>query len=49
MAIRVTLPENEDVVTFGRKNERLARVESKYDIYKKELGNYAVYRLRKVY
>ena len=49
MAIGVTFPENEDVVTFGWKNEKLVRVESKFDIYKKELGNYAGYRLRKVY
>ena len=49
MAIGVTFPENEDVVTFWWKIERLVRVESKVDIYKKELGNYAGYRLRKVY
>ena len=49
MAIGVTFPENEDVVTFWWKIERLVRVESKVDIYKKELGNYARYRLRKVY
>ena len=50
MAIGVTFPENEDVVvTFGLKNEKLVRVKSKFDIYKKELGNYAGYRLRKVY
>ena len=49
MAIGVTFPENEDVVLFGWKNERLVRVASKFDIYKKELGNYVGYRLRKVY
>ena len=49
MAIGVTFPENEDEVTFLWKIERLVRVESKVDIYKKELGNYAGYRLRKVY
>ena len=49
MAVGVTFPENEDVVTFWWKIERLVRVESKVDIYKKELGNYAGYRLRKVY
>ena len=49
MAIGVTFPENEDVVTFWWKIERLVRVESKVDIYKKELGNYAGYWLRKVY
>ena len=35
MAIGVTFPENEDVVTFWWKIERLVRVESKVDIYKK--------------
>ena len=35
MAIGVTFPENEDVVTFCWKIERLVRVESKVDIYKK--------------
>ena len=49
MAIGVTFPENEDVVTFWWKIERLVRVECKVDIYKKELGNYAGYWLRKVY
>ena len=49
MAIGVPFPENEDVVTFRWKIERLVRVESKGDIYKKELGNYAGYRLRTVY
>ena len=49
MAIGVTFPENENVVTFGWKNEKLVRVESKFDIYIKELGNYAGYWLRKVY
>ena len=43
------LNENEDIVTFGSENEKLVRVESKFDIYIKELGNYAGYRLRKVY
>ena len=42
-------PENEDVVTFGWKNEMLVRVENKFNSYKEELGNYAGYRLRKVY
>ena len=49
MAIGVTFPENEDVVSFGWKNEKLVRVESMFDIYIKELGNDAGYRLRKVY
>ena len=48
MAIGVTFLENEDVVTFGWKNEKLVRVESKFDLYIKELGNYAGYQLRKV-
>ena len=38
MAIGVTFPESEDVVTFGWKNEKLVRVESKFDIYKKDLA-----------
>ena len=49
MAVGVTFPENEDVVTFGWKNEKLVRVERKFDIYVQEMGNYAGYRLRKVY
>ena len=49
MALGVTFPEIEDVVTLGWKNEMLVGVESKFDIYKKELGNYAGYWLRKVY
>ena len=49
MAIGVTFPENEDVVAFGRKNEMLVLLVSKLGIYKKELGNYAGYWLRKVY
>ena len=43
MAIGVTFPENEDVVTFWWKIERLVRMESKVDIYKKELGIYTGY------
>ena len=39
MAIGVAFPEKEDVVTFGRKNKRLVRVESKVDIYvQKRIG-----------
>ena len=34
---------------FWTENIRLVRVESKYDTYKKELGNYTGYQLRKVY
>ena len=49
MALGVTFPGNEDVVTFGWKNQMLAVVESVFDIYKKELGNYAGYWLKKVY
>ena len=49
MALGATFHENEDVVTFGWKNEMLVRVESKFDKNKKELGNYAGYQLRKVY
>ena len=49
MAIGVTFPENEDVVAFGWKNEKLVGVESKFDIYMKELGHYAGYRLKKVH
>ena len=49
MAIGVTFPENEDVVTLGWKSEMLFGVEIKFDTYKKELGNYAGYWLRKVY
>ena len=47
MALDVTFPENKDVVAFGRKNEMLVLLVSKLDIYKKELGNYAGYRLKK--
>ena len=49
MALGVAFPENEDVVTFGRKNEMLVLLVIKLSIYKKELGNYAGYWLRKVY
>ena len=49
MAIGVTFPENEDAVTFGRKNEMLVLLVSKLGIYQKELGNYAGYWLRKVF
>ena len=41
--------EKEDVVAFGWKNEMLVLLVSKLGIYKKELGNYAGYWLRKVY
>ena len=49
MALGVTFPENEYVFAFGRKNEVLVLLVSKLGIYKKELGNYAGYWLRKVY
>ena len=49
MALRVTFPKNEVVVAFERKNEMLVLLVSKLGIYKKELGNYAGYQLRKVY
>ena len=49
MALGVTFPKNEDVVAFERKNEMLVLLVSKLGIYKKELGNYAGYWLRKVY
>ena len=49
MALRVTFPKNEDVVAFERKSEMLVLLVSKLGIYKKELGNYAGYWLRKVY
>ena len=49
MAPGVTFPENEDVVAFERKSEMLVLLVSKLGIYKKELGNYAGYWLRKVY
>ena len=49
MALGVTFLENEDVVAFGRKNEMHVLLVSKLGIYQKELGNYAGYRLRKVY
>ena len=49
MAIGVTFPENEDVIAFGGKNGMLVLLVSKLGIYKKELGNYAGYWLRKVY
>ena len=39
MAIGVTFPENEDVVTFGWKNEKLVRVERKSNIY---IKNWAI-------
>ena len=43
MALGVAFPENEDVVTFGRKNEMLFLLVIKLGIYKKELGSYAGY------
>ena len=49
MALGVTFPKNEDVVAFERKNEMLVLLVSKLDMYKIALGNYAGYRLRKVY
>ena len=49
MAPGVTFPENEDVVAFERKNEMLVPLVSKLDIYKKELGYYARYWLRKMH
>ena len=49
MALGVPFPENEDVVTFGRKGKMLVLLVIKVGIYKKELGNYAGYWLRKVY
>ena len=49
MALGVTFPKNEDVVAFERKNEMLVLLVRKSDTYKKELGNYAGYWLRKMY
>ena len=49
MALGVTFPKNEDVVAFERKNEMLVLLVSKSGTYKKELGNYAGYWLRKMY
>ena len=49
MALWVTFPKNEDVVAFERKNEMLVLLVSKSGTYKKELGNYAGYCLRKMY
>ena len=49
MALGVTFPKNEDVVAFERKNEMLVLLVSKLGTYKKELGNYAGYWLRKMY
>ena len=49
MAVGVTFPKNEDVVAFKKKNEMLVLLVRKSGIYKKELGNYAGYWLRKVY
>ena len=49
MALRVTFPKTEDVVAFERKNEMLDLLVSKLGIYKKELGNYAGYWLRKMH
>ena len=49
MALWVTFPKNEDVVAFERKNEMLVLLVSKSGTYKKELGNYAGYWLRKMY
>ena len=49
MALGVTFPKNEDVVAFKKKNEMLVLLVSKLGIYKKELGNYASYWLRKMH
>ena len=49
MAPGVTFPENEGVVAYERKSEMIVLLVSKLGIYKKELGNYAGYWLRKVY
>ena len=49
MVLGVTFHENEDVVAFERKNEMLVLLVSKLGIYKKELGNYAGYWLRKMH
>ena len=49
MAPGVNFPGNEDVVAFERKSEMLVLLVSKLGIYQKELVNYAVYWLRKVY
>ena len=49
MPLGVAFPESEDVVTFGRKNEMLVLLVIQLGIYKKELGNYAGYWLRKLY
>ena len=48
MALGVAFPENEDVVTFGRKNEMLVLLVIKVGHIRKKLGNYAGYWLRKV-
>ena len=45
----VNLTKNEDIVAFGRNNKMLVLLVSKLGRYKKELGNYAGYWLRKVY
>ena len=47
MALRVTFPENEDVFAFERKNEVQVLLVGILGTYKKELGNYAGYWLRK--
>ena len=49
MGLRVTSPENEDLVAFEGKNEMLVLLVSKLGIHKKELGNYAGYWLRKMH
>ena len=43
MALGVNLPENKDVVAFGRKNERLVLLVINLGISEKELSNYAGY------
>ena len=47
MALGVAFPENEDLVTFGRKNEMLVLLVGKLDLYKKAFGNYVGYLLKK--
>ena len=49
MALRVTFPENEDVFAFERKNEVQVLLVGILGIYKKELGNYAGYWMRKMH
>ena len=49
MALRVAFPENEDVFAFERKNEVQVLLVGILGKYKKELGNYAGYWMRKMH